>query len=155
MVNSGRKRIRIRVAGILLNRKNELLLVNHRKKGKSYWLLPGGGVEYGETMEQALKREFKEELSLRIKKVENLVFIHDTVYPGKKRHILNIYYRVKVENIRKLSPNPDRVLKASGFVTIKNFKKFLFYPDIKNDIICQWNKGFTRTAGYIRIKWKR
>ncbi len=90
------KHIRIRIAAIILNRKNELLLVNHKKRGKSYWLFPGGGVEYGETFEHALKRELKEELSLKIKKIKNLVFLNETIYPDGKRHILNIYFKVEI-----------------------------------------------------------
>ena len=147
--------IRIRVGGLLLNKKGELLLVNQKKKGRSYWLFPGGGVEFGEDVETALKREFKEELSLKIIKVENLVFAHDTVYPGKKRHILNLYFRVNVENTRKLRLNPDRVLKGSEFVTIKKFRKFMFYPDVKNVIIKTWKSGFIETLGYIKTKWKK
>ena len=149
------KRIRIRVGGLLLNRKGELLLVYHKKKGRSYWLFPGGGVEYGEGIEKALKREFKEELSLRVKKVHNLVFAHDTVYPGKKRHILNLYFRVSVENTRKVKLNPDSVLKGSEFVTIEKFRKFLFYPDVKNVIIKSWKLRFVNTLGYIETKWKK
>ena len=35
---------RIRVAGLLIN-GGRVLLVRHEKDGRSYWLLPGGGVE--------------------------------------------------------------------------------------------------------------
>lgn len=65
-----KKNIRIRIAAIILNNKNEILLVNHKKNNKSYWLFPGGGIEYGETFEQALKRELKEELNLKMKKYQ-------------------------------------------------------------------------------------
>ena len=54
---------RIRVAG-LLRRGDAVLLCNHRKGEQSYWLLPGGGVEEGETLEQALRRELVEECGL-------------------------------------------------------------------------------------------
>ena len=54
----------------------EVLLVKHSSDEKpdyGYWLLPAGRVETGESLEEALKREVKEELSLRIKVVEKLV----------------------------------------------------------------------------------
>ncbi len=149
------KNIRIRVAGLALNKKNELLLVNHEKNGKSYWLIPGGGVEYGETFAEALRREFREELNMSKLRVGNLVFINETIYPGRKRHIINLYFRVKMKSGEKIRVNPERVLKAAGFVTVKKFKKLLFYPGIKSVIINEWKKGFCRPLGYIKTKWKK
>ncbi len=148
------KYIRIRIAAIILNKKNELLLVNHRKKGKSYWLFPGGGVEYGETFENALKRELKEELSLKIKKIKNLVFLNETIYPDEKRHILNIYFKVEIYENNTLKVNSDRVLKDAEFINIERFKKILFYPDIKNVIIKMWKNGFKDIYGFFKTKWK-
>jgi len=150
-----KKQIRIRVAGIALNEKNELLLVNHQKKGRSYWLFPGGGVEYGETAVQALKREFKEELSVSRLSVENLVFINDTVYPDGERHILNLYFKVKLERGQAVRLNPERVLKGAEFVTAQKFKKLLFYPDIKSAILNGWKNGFTKSMGYLKVKFRK
>ena len=147
--------IRIRVAGIALNKNNELLLVNHQKEGRSYWLFPGGGVEYGETLEEALSREFAEELSVKPASIGSLVFVHDTIYPDKKRHILNLYFRVTLKKNAKIRANPELVMKGASFVGMKEFKKLLFYPGIKNAIIRLWKKGFSKSPGYIRTKWKK
>jgi 8-oxo-dGTP diphosphatase len=149
------KEIRIRVAGLFLNGKNELLLVNHRKNGKSYWLIPGGGMEYGETPEEALRREFREELNITGLEVGNMVFMNDTIYPGGKRHIINLYFRVILKSGQEIRVNPERVLKAAGFVGLKKFKKILFYPGAKSVIINEWKKGFSKPVGYIKTKWKK
>lgn len=149
------KSIRIRVAGIALNKKNELLLVNHQKHGRSYWLFPGGGVELGETAEQALKREFKEELAVKNLEVENLVFVSETLYPGGKRHILNLYFRVKTPKNAKMRVKSEKVLKDAAFIGIKDFKKILFYPDVKSVIINEWKKGFKKSLGYLKVKFKK
>jgi len=146
------KNIRIRVAGICLDKKNRLLLVNHQKNGKSYWLLPGGGVEYGETLHEALKREFMEEMTLKIKKMGELIFINDSIYPGGKRHVINMYFKVEVAGV--LKPNPDHILKNAVYLEKSEFEKILFYPDIKSDIIRMWSDAFCKQAGYIKTRWK-
>ena len=54
-----------RATAIIL--KNEEVLLIHRKNEKEYYVFPGGGVEEGETTEQALLRELKEETSLVVR----------------------------------------------------------------------------------------
>ena len=56
------KKLRVRVAGLIEDDDGRILFVRQRKKKKDYWLLPGGGVEFGETAIEALEREMKEEL---------------------------------------------------------------------------------------------
>ncbi len=41
-----------------------VLMVKHRADGEEYWVLPGGGIEDGETPEQAAVRELKEECGI-------------------------------------------------------------------------------------------
>ena len=54
---------RIRVSA-LLRRGERVLLCRHEKVGRHYWLLPGGGVNGGETLVRALQRELTEELGI-------------------------------------------------------------------------------------------
>lgn len=57
---------RIRSSAIII-RNNKVLLIHRKKPGQEYWVFPGGGVEDGETPEQALVREVKEETNLDVK----------------------------------------------------------------------------------------
>lgn len=84
------KMVRVRVSGILI-RDGELLLIAHKKKGEIYWLLPGGGVKYGESLVRALEREFREELGISID-VGAFACMSDAIEPHGKRHILNISF---------------------------------------------------------------
>src|SRR5439155_9367583 len=54
---------RIRVSA-LLPWRGQILLCRHEKPGKEYWLLPGGGVDAGESLTDALHRELSEELGI-------------------------------------------------------------------------------------------
>lgn len=64
-----------RVAGIVI-KDNKLLVIHRIKKGKEYYVFPGGGVEKGETNQDALLREINEETSVMVN-IDRLVYIHD------------------------------------------------------------------------------
>lgn len=68
-----RKVTRIGVYGVAI-KDNKILLVE-KGTGGSYsglWDLPGGGVEFGETAEETLRREFREEVGMSFEQMEHL-----------------------------------------------------------------------------------
>lgn len=62
-------RTNVRV-GAIIERDGKMLLIHRWKNGDEYWVLVGGGVEEGEDLVEALKREVLEEASLRLKNWE-------------------------------------------------------------------------------------
>ncbi len=75
-------------AGIMVNQQGKIL-VAERPKGKSmegFWEFPGGKIEEGEIPEEALIREFKEELNITIKP-EGLDPITFMSYDYEKFHL--------------------------------------------------------------------
>ncbi len=72
---------RIRVSAIL-RWQDRMLLCRHEKGEKQYWLLPGGGVNSGESLVDALHRELGEELGIAENlPVEGPVAIVDSIAP--------------------------------------------------------------------------
>jgi 8-oxo-dGTP diphosphatase len=92
--------ITVVAAGILLDSEGRYLL-GQRPAGKpyaGYWEVPGGKVEKGETVFQALKRELQEELGIDIQSSEELTVLeHD--YP-------HAYVRLYVSIIRNWTGTP-------------------------------------------------
>lgn len=65
-------------------RNDKVLLVKHSSEQKAtygYWILPAGKVATDESLEEALKREMKEELNLSIQILQKLVE-HEDPYTG-------------------------------------------------------------------------
>ncbi|GAC1639139.1 MAG: hypothetical protein NVS4B2_28520 [Chloroflexota bacterium] len=63
-------------AQVVLLRGDRILLAEHRRSTDSYWVLPGGSVEAGESPEQAAVREVLEETGLHIR-VERPLFVDE------------------------------------------------------------------------------
>ncbi len=83
------KRIVPGVPAIIRNSKGEILLGKRDKASFTYpnfWGLPGGLIEYGETVEEAIKRELKEELGVNsefIKYGKPLMNLPTKEYPAQ------------------------------------------------------------------------
>ena len=72
-----------RIVGVIL-KNNEILLIHRVKPERDYYVWPGGKIESGESEEQALRREMKEELNFEIGRSKYLFTIdysdHDEIY---------------------------------------------------------------------------
>lgn len=87
-------RLRLRVCGICI-RDNSLLLVQHRGLGPAgeFWSPPGGGMEWGTTAEQNVKREFMEETGLEVS-VGPLLFVWEHL--GPPLHAVELFFDVSI-----------------------------------------------------------
>ena len=97
---------RVIVVGVLRNERGEYLLCRmppDRGVFPGEWGLPGGGLEPGETLEQALRREIREELSLELRDVTPL-FFSEATHPklfsdGSRRdvHMIFLLFECRAE----------------------------------------------------------
>ena len=85
---------RVRVAALIVL-DDRIVLVKHRARDSSYYLLPGGGVDYRETLERALVREVSEETGLLVE-IGRPLLVNDTIDPRGSRHVVNITFLAAV-----------------------------------------------------------
>jgi len=77
--------------GILLKNNGILLVRRNISPFKGFWTLPGGHVEYGEKVEEAILREFKEETNLQVK-IKDLIGIYSDPERDPRYHSVSIAY---------------------------------------------------------------
>ncbi len=86
----------VRIYGILINERQEVLISDEREYGMEFSKFPGGGLEYGEGLLEGLEREFMEECGAPI---EILRHIHTTDVFFKSAfndsQVIAVYYLVK------------------------------------------------------------
>src|SRR5881398_4182065 len=87
----------IRVYGILINEAQQVLVSDELIRGNYYTKFPGGGLEFGEGTRDCLRREFNEEMNLRVEVGEHLYttdFYQISAF-NREQQIISIYYLVK------------------------------------------------------------
>ncbi len=135
----------VRPTGILIE-GGKILLIKQKLNEQQNWSLPGGALEYGETIEQCLIREMKEETGINIV-VKDLLYICDR-FRTLKHHIVDISFLVertdgKIE-LKSFSDKDGEVLCKIKMVSIEDIlgygfsDKFLYL--IKN--------GFPKRGSY-------
>ncbi len=108
----------VRVYGLLINDKNQLLLSDEEEYGVRFSKFPGGGLEYGEGLIDGLKREFVEECSVEIEVTSHFYttdFFMKSAFDDSQ--VISVYYLVK--------PKSELQLK---------FKEVIFDFDEEGDI---------------------
>jgi 8-oxo-dGTP diphosphatase len=144
--------IKIRVAGVY-TRGDEILLVNHVKDGRSYWLLPGGWLEFGESLAAGLERELREECALETR-TGKLLLLAESLPPDRHRHVLNLVYQGEiVAGEAKLNEVSER-LKGVAWRKKAELPGLTFFPDIKDALIRHWGSGFTLPAESLGDLWR-
>lgn len=139
--------VRVRVAAAVVEEdKLLLLLVKHEKKGKTWWCLPGGALEPGETLEACVQREIVEETGLRIRP-EKPIYLGELILPYE--HLLEVTYHASIVG-GSLGKRIDREIKAVRWVPLKSLCRMNFLPrEVANRLEKDRRAGFPHGIVYL------
>jgi 8-oxo-dGTP diphosphatase len=135
---------RIRVSA-LLRWEDRLLLIRHEKPGKEYWLLPGGGVNSGESLVDALRRELLEELGIEDRlPLEGPVAIVDSIAPIRSfaaKHVVHIIFAGDLSG-RSLEAvtSVDAAVRGHRLFRVGELDEIVLHPPIQR-FLGRWEPG--------------
>lgn len=130
----------IRPIALGLAIKNNKLLVSEgfdKVKNETFYRCLGGGIEFLEKSEEALKREFLEEINVDIT-VKNFLGISENIftYQGKKAHELILFYSIEIsdenyqEEYKVIDDHGETISKWIDIDEFKNKNKILYPKEV-------------------------
>jgi 8-oxo-dGTP diphosphatase len=145
---------RIRVSAIL-RWHDRVLLCRHEKGGRDYWLLPGGGVNSGESLADALHRELEEEIGIEDElPVEGPVAIVDSISPIRsfaQKHVVHIIFAGDLSG-RSLEAvtSQDAAVRGHRLFAPVDLSAIVLHPPIQR-FLTRWQPG--DPAVYLGAMW--
>jgi 8-oxo-dGTP diphosphatase len=111
----------IRVGAFVTHEQRVLLVQQHRAAetaAPTYWLLPGGGVQFGESLTEALEREAREELGLSLV-VDRPIALVESISPDPDyaKHVLHVIFAASLPP----AADPDAIRPADPTVLAARF----------------------------------
>lgn len=145
---------RIRVSAIL-RWHGRILLCRHEKGEREYWLLPGGGVNSGESLADALHRELAEEVGISSElPFEGPVAIVDSISPVRsfaQKHVVHIIFSGDLGG-RSLETvtSHDAAVRGHRLFALDELAGIALHPPIQR-FLTRWQPG--DPAVYLGAMW--
>jgi len=147
--------MRIRVAGIFTRGGPacpELLVVRHEKEGGVYFLLPGGGVEPGESFAGCFAREMREELGVDAE-MGDLAFVVESIDPAGSRHVVQLAFRGRILAGDPLAHRSlDPRVTGAVWLTPEVVKVSRLYPDMREEL-ARLLEGGAVARVHLGVRW--
>jgi len=146
-------KIRNRVSGLMIrNRALLMVLIQLPYQKKPVWMPPGGGVRYGETLQECLVREFREETQTDVEP-GNLKYIHEV--RTDHLHAIEFYFYCRaVSGMPALGNDPEyktdqQILKDIQFIPLHELKNLRVLPEfLRERLPVDWQTN-NHTIEYI------
>jgi ADP-ribose pyrophosphatase YjhB (NUDIX family) len=141
----------------LLRWQSRILLCRQEKPGREYWLLPGGGVDLGETLLEALWRELREEVGLSEEQaLEGPIAVAESIAPHGThggRHVVHIVFGGDLSH-RSLEDveSRDAAVRGLRLFSLDELEDVVVHPPIKR-FLQRWQPG--DPAVYLGSLWSR
>jgi 8-oxo-dGTP diphosphatase len=120
------------MATAIIKKNGKYLMLKRSKHNKlyaGYWQFPEGGIKYGETSEQALRRELREETGLKVKRARLLGVRSSSIeyFRRKVWHFTRAFYLVEATGKLRLSGKHSEL----RWVTKDGLKKLRLLKGLK------------------------
>lgn len=142
--SSFRDRLRVRACGLLIEEDAILLSQIHSPVTETLiWTPPGGGLQFGEHLEECVEREFSEETNLKIE-VGRLLHINELVEPPF--HALEFYFEVsRKEGEPEIGRDPElswdqQLLNDLKWISFDELKDIAFSPNSLLPKLLDWER---------------
>ena len=144
--------IGVGVGAVIFNDQGQFLVAQRgplarNEQGK--WEIPGGKVEYGETIIQALKREIKEEINVEIEVLE-LLDVCDHILPDEKQHWVSPTYMCRIVQGEPQNMEPGKCQELR-WVSLTEAEKLPLSMVTKQDVSCLKTRAEKITFGKVCI----
>lgn len=135
------------VGGLIVNEDQELLLVRRaRDPGKGQWGLPGGFVDRGESIEEALRREVTEETQLKVTELSLLTTgPNNYTYAGVTADVIDLFFVCKVHANAKIQLEPSELTEFKWCVPTKRELNNMAFPS-NRIAVEQWLQERKKTS---------
>lgn len=118
--------LRIRVAALCVEGA-QILLAKHVRGTRVAYLLPGGGIEPGETAGGALRRELREEAGADCD-IGGFRYLVETLAPRGSRHLVQLVFDATVRG--PLGPSRDPRVAECAWHPVSDLRVLPIHPDV-------------------------
>jgi 8-oxo-dGTP diphosphatase len=124
--------MKIRPSAVIVNQYNQILLLKYNYSGQVVYNLPGGNLEFGETLKDTLKRELSEELDINCE-IGHLLLIAE-ICDCEKPGIHFIFKTEILENAPALQAEHTTALTCS-WIDINQLNEIKLYPHVGRQLM--------------------